>query len=116
MAPEIKRFHDALAPRWHAEHSPKRMADTCGAIGDLHGRATDIADAAPPAGASSSEWAKAGKALEQAVFDLSKMCNAKDAAAFETAFDKVHDSFHRVMEVGGGEKDEKPGEKDSEPK
>ena len=101
MPPEIKRFHDTLAPRWHAEHGAKRMADTCGAIGELHTRATEIADAAPPAGATPIEWAKAGKQLEQAVFDLSTTCKASDATAFEPAFEKVHDGFHRVMEAGG---------------
>ena len=105
MAPEIRHFHDALAPRWHAEHGPKRMADTCGAIGELHTRATEIVDAAPPAGASPIAWAKSGKALEQAVFDLSTTCKANDATAFEPAFDKVHDRFHEVMEASGGEKD-----------
>lgn len=104
MAPEIQRFHDTLAPRWHAEHGPRRMADTCGAIGELHTRATDIADAAPPAGAVPGEWARSGKQLEQAVFDLATTCHANDAAAFEPAFAKVHDSFHHVMEVSGGEK------------
>ena len=32
MTPEVKAFHDVLAPRWHAERGAKRMADTCAAV------------------------------------------------------------------------------------
>ncbi|HEX8113756.1 MAG TPA: hypothetical protein VF516_38755, partial [Kofleriaceae bacterium] len=35
MPPELQTCHAVLAPRWHAEHGPERIADTCGAIGEL---------------------------------------------------------------------------------
>ncbi|HET9625299.1 MAG TPA: hypothetical protein VFP84_28220 [Kofleriaceae bacterium] len=108
MAPEIKRFHDTLAPRWHAEHGTKRMTETCNAIGEFHTRATEIEDAAPPAAADPRAWAKSGKALSQAVVELAAACKANDATAFEPAFDKVHDSFHRVMEAGGAGEHHEP--------
>jgi hypothetical protein len=101
MPPEIQRFHDTLAPRWHAEHTPRRMADTCGASGRFHAEAAAILDAAPPKGADSPTWTAGGKRLVAAVTELDTACQAHDAAGFESAFEHVHQSFHQVMEAGG---------------
>ncbi len=101
LPPEIKRFHDTLAPRWHAEHTPQRMADTCGAIGQFHGDATAIVDAAAPRGAEPQAWGSGGRELDAAVAGLDKACQGHDTAAFEAAFEQVHRSFHKVMEAGG---------------
>lgn len=106
LPPEVKRFHETLAPRWHAEHTPQRMTDTCGATGQFHADATAIVDAAAPKGADPQAWASSGHDLDAAVADLDKACQGKDATAFEAAFEKVHHSFHRVMEAGGGSEHE----------
>jgi len=103
LPPEVTHFHDTLAPRWHAEHTPQRMTDTCAAIGQFHADATAIVDAAAPKGADPQAWASGGRELDAAVAGLDKACQGKDAAAFEAAFEKVHHSFHRVMESSGGE-------------
>ncbi|HEY0190783.1 MAG TPA: hypothetical protein VGC42_06640 [Kofleriaceae bacterium] len=114
LPPEVKRFHDTLAPRWHAEHTPQRMADTCAAIGQFHTDATAIVDAAPPKAGDASGWASGGRELDAAVAGLDKACQAHDAAAFDTAFEKVHRSFHRVMEAGGASEDHAPAHPEHE--
>ena len=108
LPPEVKHFHDTLAPRWHAEHTPQRMADTCSAIGQFHAGATAIVDAAPPKTGDAKAWASGGRELDAAVGGLDKACEAHDAAGFEAAFEKVHNSFHRVMEAGGSSEAHEP--------
>ena len=48
-----------------------------------------------------------GKTQEQtsAVGALDGTCKANDAAAFEPAFERVHNGFHAVMEAAGGHKE-----------
>lgn len=103
---EIKSFHDTLAPRWHAERSPQRIADTCGAIAEFRTKADAIVAAPAPAGADAAAWTNGGKQLADAVLALEATCKANDAAAFEPAFEQVHTSFHHVMEAGGAGHDE----------
>lgn len=102
MAPTITAFHDILAPRWHAEKGAKRMADTCAAIPDFQRGAAAIVAAPAPEGAVAAAWTDGGKQLAEAVAALEAPCKASDAAAFEPAFHRVHESFHHVMEAGGG--------------
>lgn len=101
MAPSITKFHDTLAPRWHAERGPKRMADTCAAVAELQHDAAAIVAAPAPAGANPASWSAGGKQLADSVGALEVTCKANDAAAFEPAFERVHTSFHHVMEAGG---------------
>jgi hypothetical protein len=101
MPPEVKKFHDALAPRWHAEHGPRRMADTCAAIPELQGDAEALVAARPPSGARPDDWAASGRRLGDAVAALDATCKASDATAFEPAFMAVHDRFHAVMAAAG---------------
>lgn len=98
MPASIKKFHDTLAPRWHAEKGPQRTADTCAAIGQLQADAAAIVAAPTPAGTAAAVWADGGKQLADAVTALDATCKAKDAAAFEPAFASVHTAFHHVME------------------
>jgi len=102
MAPTITAFHDVLAPRWHAEKGAKRMADTCAAIPEFQRGAAAIIAAPAPQGAVAAAWTDGGKQLAEAITALEAPCKASDAAAFEPAFHRVHESFHRVMEAGGG--------------
>ncbi len=105
MPPEMAKFHDVLSPRWHAEKGAKRMADTCGAMAEFQVNADALAKAAPPAGADGAAWSGKTKELTDAVGALDGTCKANDASAFEPAFERVHNGFHAVMEVGGAHKE-----------
>ena len=116
MPPAVKKFHETLAPRWHAEHTPQRMADTCAAIPQFHADADAIATATPPGGASAADWSASAKQLTDAVVALDATCKASDAAAFEQAFALVHNNFHGLMAAAGDRHEEhgKPGEDEHE--
>ncbi len=101
MPPEMKTFHDVLAPRWHADKGPQRMQDTCAALPDFHSDADALAKATPPRSAHADTWTTGTKQLVDAVAGLDATCKANDAAAFETAFEKVHVSFHDLMAAAG---------------
>lgn len=97
----VEKFHDTLAPRWHAERGPKRVADTCGAMAQFRSEADALAAAPAPAGADPAAWTDRGKALVESVAQLNIICKTNDPAAFEVAFEQVHTNFHNVMEAGG---------------
>jgi hypothetical protein len=106
MPPSIASFHDTLAPRWHAKHGPQRMTDTCGAIAQFHTGADAIVAAPPPSGGDAAAWSAGGTQLAEAVATLDTTCKANDAAAFEPAFERVHKTFHGLMEAASGHHDE----------
>jgi hypothetical protein len=96
MPPELARFHDVLAPNWHAEKGPARTKATCDAIGDFRTRADEVAHAAVPAGADGNKWAEDTKLLVNAVGQLGQACtDAHDT--FELAFTEVHTSFEALL-------------------
>lgn len=97
MMPEVAKFHDALAPRWHATKGEQRMKDTCGAVAEFRTDADAIAKA-KPAG-DPAAWTTRTQELTDAVSALDATCQSNDATAFELAFEKVHTSFHAVMEA-----------------
>jgi hypothetical protein len=103
MPPQIAKFHDTLAPRWHAAHGPQRMADTCGAMAQFHTDADAIATSQAPSGGDAAAWSAGGKQLTEAVTALETTCKANDAAAFEPAFERVHKTFHGLMEAAMGQ-------------
>jgi hypothetical protein len=103
MAPELTKFHDVLAPHWHADKGDKRMADTCAAMTDFQSNADALAKTTPPQAADATKWTTGTKELADAVTALDASCKAKDATAFEPAFERVHNSFHGLMESSGGE-------------
>ena len=106
MTPEVKAFHDVLAPRWHAEHGARRMADTCGALAELRSDAEAIARATPPERAEPADWKAGARELGEAVAALGETCTANDAGKFEPAFTAVHERFHAVLEASvGGDHD-----------
>jgi len=100
MPPELQKFHAVLAPRWHAAHGPERIADTCGAIGELRAAADAVVAAPAPAGRDAAAWSAGGKQLAEAVAALDATCQAHDAAGFEPAFAQVHERFHGLLEAG----------------
>jgi hypothetical protein len=97
MPPEVAKFHDVLAPHWHAEKGPKRMKDTCAAQPEMSAGAEAVAKSSAPGGKDPAVWAAATKELVDAVLALKTTCDGNDAAAFETAFEHVHHSFHALM-------------------
>ena len=100
--PALGKFHDVLAPRWHAAKGAERMTATCGAIAEFAADADGIAKSTPTKG-DASKWAQEAKELTEAVAALKTTCDAKDAAGFETAFANVHQEFHELLEVANGE-------------
>ena len=102
MPPELAKFHDVLAPRWHAEQGDRRMTDTCAAIPDFTAGVTAIAKATPPAGADGTAWTDGAGKLAAAIAALDDTCQKHDAVAFETAFKDVHESFHGLMALAMG--------------
>lgn len=102
MSPELMKFHGVLSPRWHADKGEKRMKDTCAAIADFQANADALVKAAAPAGMDAAKWSSGTKELTDAVAALGATCKANDAAAFETAFHRVHVGFHGLI----GEEDE----------
>jgi hypothetical protein len=101
MPLEMAKFHDVLAPRWHAAPGPQRMKDTCDALPDFHAQADALAKATPPTEANADAWTTGTRALVDAVANLDTTCKANDATQFEAAFGKVHESFHGLMEQAG---------------
>jgi hypothetical protein len=99
---EVKTFHDALAPRWHAVKGPLRTADTCAAVPELRNDADAIARATPPERANPTDWAAGARQLGDAITALDAACKANDADQFEQAFAAVHQRFHGVMESVDG--------------
>lgn len=102
MPPQIVKFHDTLAPRWHAKPGTQRMTDTCAAMPEFRADASAIAAAQAPPSSDSAAWSTRGKQLSDAVGALEATCKGKDAVAFEPAFERVHSTFHGLMEVAGG--------------
>jgi hypothetical protein len=104
--PQIAKFHDTLAPRWHAAKSPQRMADTCSAMAQFRTDADAIVATPPPRADDAATWTTRSQALSESVAALETTCKANDAVAFEPAFERVHHSFHAVMEAAGGHHEE----------
>ena len=101
MSPAMTKFHDVLAPRWHAAKGAQRMKDTCAALPDFHADADALAKATPPRGANADSWTTGTQQLVGAVGELDTTCKTNDPTSFEAAFGKVHESFHGLMAAGG---------------
>lgn len=100
MSPEMTRFHELLRPLWHADKGPARMKNTCDAVPQLRTESDAIGKATPPEPANADTWTAGTRALVANVSELTTACKGTDNAAFETAFGKVHDAFHALMEAG----------------
>ncbi|MCX5741946.1 MAG: hypothetical protein NT062_05535 [Proteobacteria bacterium] len=99
---EVVKFHDLLSPKWHAEKGPQRMKDACGAVADFTADADAIVKSAAPAHGDAAKWAPSTKELVDAVAAFKTSCEGTDEAAFDTAFQHMHESFHAVAEAAGG--------------
>jgi hypothetical protein len=113
--PELAKFHEVLAPKWHAPEGPKRMTDACAAIGDFSAAADAVAKAPPPAKANAAVWTQESKELVDAVAALKIACvESKDSGTFQKAFAQVHQEFHELLEALGGTKGEHEGHEEHE--
>ena len=84
MSPELARFHDVLAPKWHAPPGAARRQGACAAMADFKKRAAEVPN---------------GKDLVAAVDALDNACTTKAAdAEIDAAFGKVHEAFHHLLE------------------
>ncbi len=102
LPPEVKAFHDTFAPHYHAAKNPDRMKGTCAAIPDFTSAAAAIAKAPTPAGVDAAAWTDASGKLAASIEALDGTCKANDAAAFDPAFETLHNNFHGLMEAAGG--------------
>jgi hypothetical protein len=93
----IAKFHDRLAPLWHAPEGAKRVTDTCAAAGELHGLANDIVMAGAGEG-TKPDYLDATHKLVEAVAALHKECGTADRKDFAARFGAVHEAFHAVAE------------------
>jgi len=106
MPAELAKFHDVLAPRWHADKGPKRMKDTCAALPEMQADADAIAKATPPKPANADTWTKGTRALLDGLAMLDASCKANDAVKFEASFEKVHNSFENLLAMATEHHDE----------
>ncbi|HEV7556391.1 MAG TPA: hypothetical protein VGO00_13080, partial [Kofleriaceae bacterium] len=67
MPPEVVKFHDVLAPHWHADKGPQRMKDTCAVQPEMAADAEAVAKSSAPGGMDPAAWATATKELVDAV-------------------------------------------------
>lgn len=101
----IDGYHTLLAARWHMPVGPDRMKGTCGEIDKFRsasGKVSGSLRAHPKAGI---ETTAAALQLERTIADLEAACGGTDQVAFDAAFGKLHDAFHKVHEMFGKKAD-----------
>jgi hypothetical protein len=100
----ISRFHDVLAPLWHAEAGEARTERTCGSIDSLRARVEEVRTTPPPAAAEGDPagWQVATDSLGQSVEELGTECAAEGRPAFEERLAAVHEAFHALAERAHG--------------
>lgn len=76
----VRAFHDTLAPLWHADKGPDRIAKTCAQAKTLQTKAEATND----------------KELIAATVALVAECAKDGRADFEAKFGVVHERFHAV--------------------
>lgn len=84
LSPELKTFHDTLAPVWHSPAGAERVAKTCAAAADLSQKANATGDA---------ELITSTTAAKNACAETNRPLDA-----VESALAKVHTRFHQLSE------------------
>jgi hypothetical protein len=79
-SPAVHDFHEVLAPLWHSDKGPERVAKTCAQAATLKEKATATKDAE----------------LVAATDALAAECAKDGRPEFEARFAAVHESFHGV--------------------
>jgi hypothetical protein len=96
LTPELKDFHDVLAPLWHSD-KPTRQDDTCAATPRMGELAGQVRDAGAPAGAA-ADWDARVEKLADAVVELGLACEG-GTGQFDDFFATVHQDFHALMDA-----------------
>ncbi len=82
LSPELKSFHDTLAPVWHSPAGAERVAKTCAAAIDLSQKANATGDA---------ELIASTTAAKNACAETNRPLDP-----VESALAKVHTRFHQL--------------------
>lgn len=102
--PAVDAFHAVLAPLWHAEPGPARVADTCQGVGELESKAQAIQTAPMPESLTADQepaWREAGQTLLTSIDALETACNADGRPDFDASFIAAHDAFHGLVDLLG---------------
>ena len=100
MPPEIAKFHDVLAPRWHAEKGPQRMKDTCAAIPDFT-RAWRAREGVPPTGMA-RRWTNATQAARRRGHRARRDVQGERRRGVRDRVRQAPPEFHGLIESGEG--------------
>jgi hypothetical protein len=98
MAGPAHDFHEALAPLWHADKWPDRVAKTCAQVTVLRDKAAAIEAGKVPEHADEAGWKADAGALTGAIKALAAECEKEGRPEFEARFAAVHDGFHKLAE------------------
>jgi hypothetical protein len=82
MRPELRAFHDVLAPVWHSEPGPVRATKACDASQAFLDKAPALGD----------------PELISAVSELGKACMEPNRPKVEEILTQVHGRFHALVE------------------
>lgn len=83
MTPELRAFHDVLAPVYHMDPGAERAQASCDAADSMASLAADVSEE-----------------TVTAVEGLSTSCAGEpDVEGTEAALESVHDAFHHAMEA-----------------
>ncbi len=108
---EVDAMHAEIAPVFHAEPGAVRTRAACERASVLHERAIAVQAVPTPAGVDGDHWHGATASLSGAADGLALECSTSGPAVEERLSD-LHDAFHRVAELSGGEEGEHHDEGD----
>lgn len=99
MPADVTRFHDELAPLYHAAPGPDRVEAACGAMGDFNELIGNLEQAPPPADVDAVAWGERVGELRGSIGAFGIDCVENDRKEFDARFETLHDSFHALIEL-----------------
>ena len=99
LPPAVKAYHEDLAPLWHAEKGPDRVAKTCAQAPALRDKATAITTAPRPENAVEAAWKDRAQDLLTATGELAAACEKEGRPDFEPRFVALHERFHALVDL-----------------
>lgn len=102
MKGPVGDLHAVLAPIWHSEKGPGRVAKACEQAKTMRERAGAVQAAPPPEGANPEGYKAATLELTTTGDALIAACAADGRPDAEAKFSAFHDAFHKVAESSGG--------------
>jgi hypothetical protein len=103
MKGPLGELHAVLAPIWHGEKGPGRVAKACEQAKTMRDRSAAAQAAPPPPKAPAEKYKAAAQELTAAGDALVAACAASGQPEAEAKFVAFHDAFHKAAELGGGE-------------